>query len=258
MMRRRAMAWSLLAGACVAFVTAACSLQKGEQKPRLTLFVGVDASGSFYNSGDYDDALSFLAHYIYGHINGLGGLDRPRELFVASIGGSSQGEPKAFHPYLDFTGKSVPQIEDSLREWFPPVDKLTDFNAFFQQVARIVKERNLVLSPVSIMVVSDGVPDLTPGMAKAETTDLYDAIDLTSLEYLARSVTLRMTYVSPKVGERWRSLVPRQRIRLWTVDAEIMRGWNTQIVPVANLEAQNRLWGWIRDNVDFRVRSAGI
>jgi hypothetical protein len=235
-----------------------CNLHSAKQMPRLTLFIGVDASASFYNSGSYDDAMSFLAHYIYGHLNGLGALERPRELFVGSIGGGDKDEPKAFHPVHDFAGKDVAKIEEDLRFWFPPVDKITDFNSYFRQVTRITKERNLVLAPISIVLVSDGVPDLTAGMKNKAAVDLYKEIDLSSLDYLARNVTVRIAYVSPKVGEQWRSLVPRQRVRLWTVEAEVMRGWNNQIQPAVDMAGQERLWGWVRDNVDFRVRSVRL
>ncbi len=249
-----------LAGlACLALVlTAACNLQQGEKKPRLTLFIGVDASGSFFSTEDYEDSLSFLAHYIYGHMNGLGGLEVPRELFVASIGGNDPDEPKAFHPYHDFQGKSIEEIEISLRDWFPAKDRYTDFNAFFRQVARITKERNLVLAPVAVVIVTDGIPDTSPGKASGSPKEVYRQIDFSSLEYLARRVTLRLAYVSPKVGESWRTLVPRKRVRLWTVDAEVMRGWNEQIDFDAEPAAQHRLWNWIHDNVDFRVRSRRI
>lgn len=244
--------------ALLALACAGCNLHSGEQTPRLTLFIGVDASASFHDSGSYDDAMSFLAHYIYGHLNGLGSLERPRELFVGSIGGSLKGDPKAFHPQHDFTGKSVPKIEESLRAWFPPLDQLTDFNAFFRQVTRITKERNLVLAPISVVIVSDGVPDLTPGMEAKAPADRYGTIDLSSLDFLARNVTLRIAYVSPKVGDQWRTLVPRQRVRLWTVEAEVMTGWNNQIQPAVDLAGQNRLWDWIHDNVDYRVRSVRL
>ncbi|MES4785403.1 MAG: hypothetical protein C4294_05810, partial [Nitrospiraceae bacterium] len=71
----------------------ACGYQPGDQKelrnsaPRQALFVGLDVSGSFHRSGYYDNALAFLAHYLYGHLNELGGLTKPREMFVAAIGG---------------------------------------------------------------------------------------------------------------------------------------------------------------------------
>jgi hypothetical protein len=230
---------------------AACAPKTDSQQPRLAMFVGVDTSGSFRNSGYYEDSLTFLAHYLYGHLNSLGGLAVPRELFVGSIGGRSADEPKAFHPIHDFAGKSVEQIEADLRTWFPPTDTLTDFNAFFQQVARISKERNLVLAPISLVVVSDGVPDANGQKGVAA----YNAIDLSSLEYLTRNLTLRLTYASPKVGDQWRKLVPRQRVRMWTVEAEVMKGWKEQMAPDTDLAQQDRLWKWVRDNVDYRVRS---
>jgi hypothetical protein len=248
-----------LVAVVVLLVTAsACNLQPSERKPRLTLFIGVDASGSFHGSGYYDNALSFLAHYIYGHLNELGGLTKPRELFVGAIGGKDQGEPKAFHPIHDFQGKDIGQIEADLREWFPPTDTLTDFNSFFQQVARIAKERNLVLAPINVMMVSDGIPDVGAGSTQAKSQALYEKIDLSPMEYLSRNLTLRLTYASPKVGENWREYVPRQRVRIWAVEADVMKGWLEQLQPGVNPPGQDRLWKWVQDNVDYRVRSRGI
>jgi hypothetical protein len=241
----------LLGVLLVATALAACAPKTDSKQPRLAMFVGVDTSGSFGNSGYYEDSLAFLAHYLYGHLNDLGGLAVPRELFVGSIGGRSADEPKAFHPIHDFSGKTVEQIEADLRTWFPPTDTLTDFNAFFQQVARISKERNLVLAPISLVVVSDGIPD-----ANGQTgASAYSTIDLSSLEYLTRNLTLRLAYASPKVGDHWRKLVPRQRVRMWTVEAEVMKGWKSQMGPDADPAQQDRLWKWVLDNVDYRVRS---
>ena len=70
-------------------------------------------------------------------------------------------------------------------------------------------------------------------------------------------MSLRLAYVSPQVGKNWRELVPRQRVRLWTVDAEIMKGWKDQLDPRGDPEDQDRLWEWIQHNVDYRVRSIG-
>ena len=247
---------SLLATATLAAVIMGCTVQADEQhKPRTTLFIGVDASGSFKHSGYYDNALTFLAHYIYGHLHELGGLDKPQALFVASVGGKSVNEPKTFHPIHDFEGKDIPQIEADLRKWFPPSDKVTDFNPFFQEVARITKERNLLLAPITLMVVTDGIPDAASPDVKAGTKQLYEQIDLAPLEYLARNVTVRLAYVSPKVGEHWRTHVTRQRVRLWTVDAEVMKGWKNQMQADVNLTQQDKFWKWVQDNVDFRVRA---
>lgn len=245
-----------LAGVALAVALVGCSVQASEQrKARTTLFVGVDASGSFKHSGYYDNAMTFLAHYIYGHLHELGGLEKPQALFVASVGGQNVNEPKTFHPIHDFDGKDVAQIEADLRKWFPPSDKVTDFNPFFQEVARITKERNLVLAPITLMVVTDGVPDAASSNTKAGTRELFERINLKPLEYLARNVTVRLTYVSPKVGEQWRAYVPRKRVRLWTVDAEVMKGWKNQVQAEVDLTKQDKLWKWVQDNVDFRVRA---
>jgi hypothetical protein len=238
----------------IALLAASTPAGAQEARPRGALFVGVDTSGSFRQ--DYDNALSFLAYYIYGHLRGLGGLNRPRELFVAPIGGRDANEPKAFRPIHDFANKSISQIEADLRRWYPPSDTLTDFNAFFRQVSRIAKERNLVLSPITIMVVSDGVPDV-PG-AKAGARALYERIDLSPLEFLSKNLTLRLTYTSPRVGENWRKHVPRQRVRLWTTEAEVMKSWSAQLVAGTDPAGQARLWKWVHDNVDFRVRSRAL
>lgn len=248
---------AVMVASALLVTVAGCDIQTSEQrKPHTTLFVGVDASGSFKHSGFYDDALTFLAHYIYGHLNELGGLDKPQALFVGSVGGKSRGEPKTFHPIHDFTGKSIEQIEADLRTWFTPNDAFTDFNPFFQEVARITKERNLVLAPITVMIVTDGLPDV-PGL-KAGSQAVFQQIDLNSLEYLSRNITVRLVYVNPKIAQQWRTQIPRQRVRLWTVDAEVMKGWKNQMQPSVDTAHQDRFWKWVQDNVDFRVRSVKL
>ena len=66
---------------------------------------------------------------------------------------------------------------------------------------------------------------------------------------------MRLVYPSPKVGEHWRKEVVRQRVRLWTTESEVMQGWRTQLMTGVEPPDQARLWKWVRDNVDFRVRS---
>ncbi len=249
--RTRRLVLGALAAALVVIGADPGLAQNRDRTPRQTLFVGVDTSGSFQGVG-YADAVTFLAFYIHGHLNGLGRLAVPRELFVAAVGGKDSDEPKAFRPIHDFAGKSVAQIEADLRAWFPPTDVLTDYNAFFRRVAGIVKERNLLLRPVSVLVVTDGIPDVSG--TEAGSTESYRQIDLGPLEYLARSVTVRVAYVSAPVADRWRTKVPRQRVRLWTVDQEVMRGWRAQLTPDTAPGDQERLWKWVRENVDFRVR----
>src|SRR5689334_22309101 len=100
----------------------ACSLSApswAEGRARTALFVGIDVSGSFHSTGHYPDALRFLAQYIHGHLNGLGGLEPIKALFVGSIGGNRFEETKAFRPIEDFRGKSVAQIEADLKTWYP-------------------------------------------------------------------------------------------------------------------------------------------
>src|SRR5256885_2474681 len=220
--------------------------------PRSTLSVGVDTGGSFRSA--YDDDLTFVAHYLYGHLHELGGLSKPRDLFVTAIGGRDNREPKSFHPIHEFNNKDVKQTEADLRKWFPPTDTLTDFNVFFQQGARTVKERNLVLAPITVMVVSDGVPDVHNGTIKSGTPASYQQINLSPLDYLSKSVTVRLVYASPKVGDNWRKLVKRDRVRFWAVEHDVMKGWRAQMRPDADLANQDRFWKWVRDNVDYRVR----
>ena len=250
---------SIAVAAILLLAAAGCILQAGEpHKPHTTLFIGVDASQSFKNSGYYDNAVTFLAHYIYGHLNGLGGLDKPTSMFIGSVGGRSLNEPKSFQPIHNFQGKSIAQIETDLRKLFAPHDTYTEFNPFFQEVARITKERNLVLAPITLMLVTDGIPDSNMPGVKAGAEALYQKINLDPLEYLSRNLTLRIIYLSPKVAQQWRTLIPRKRIRLMAVDGEVMKGWKLQMRPDVSIEEQERFWKWVRDLVDFRVRSTKI
>jgi len=186
----------LVAAALFSAVVVVSAAEPEDTKaPRSTLFVGLDTSGSFRAA--YDDAITFVAHYLYGHLHELGGLSKPRDLFVTAIGGKDNNEPKSFHPIHEFNHKDVKQIEADLKKWFPPTDTLTDFNVFFQQVARHVKERNLVLAPITVMVVSDGVPDVHSGSIKSGSPASYQQIDLSPLDYLSKNVTVRLVYASP-------------------------------------------------------------
>lgn len=202
---------------------------ESELVPRQTLFIGIDVSGSFQKDGAYDDAMAFAARYIHGRLNGLGELEEPRALFVGSIGGETPGEPQAFHPIHDFEGKSPEEIEADLREWFAPDDRFTDFNAFFRRAATLVKRQNLVLAPVTLVLLTDGIPDLGALPDGVDESERYAQIDLEPLEYLARNVTIRVLYPDPTVAVAWERQVPRDRVRMWTVDEVVMRGWREQL-----------------------------
>jgi hypothetical protein len=239
--------------AAVAFA-AACAPADGEQRnPRSTLVVGLDVSGSFRQSGHFDDAVEFAANYIYAHMKGFGGLRVPTSVFVGSLGGERPGEAKVFHPIQDLTGKSVAEIAGDLRTWFPETDPITDFNAFFERVAVHVKRQNLVLSPLNIVMFSDGVPDY-PNQRRVSRDSLYARVDLGPLEFLSRSVSVRLLYADAKVAQMWQRHVPRRRVRLWTQESEVMLGWRRHADPSGRVEAQDSLWSWMNQIVDFRVR----
>ncbi|MCI0371720.1 MAG: hypothetical protein L0214_10135 [candidate division NC10 bacterium] len=234
-----------------------CTFTQREE-PRLSLFVGVDVSGSFARTPHFKDSLRFLSYYLYGHLHGIGGLEKPRALFVGSIGGDTPNEPKAFYPIQAFERKSAREIEAKLTELFSAQGNYyTDFNAFFQRVAETVRKQNLVLAPITIVIVTDGIFEVAGPGGKAVLPP-YEKIDVSGLEYLARNVTIRVLYASPKVAAEWERKIPRERIRIWPVEAEVMGGWREQFENQPNLEDEKRLWKWIRDIVDHRARRQTI
>lgn len=240
-----------------AIMLAGCSLGSGTPQPRLSLFVGVDVSGSFMQGEYFDDSIDFLAHYIYAHLNGLGGLEVPNVLFVSSIGGASEGEPKTFYPIQSFENKSIEEIASQLREIFPRENPnpLTDYNAFFEQVALTVKNKNLVLRPISIVMVSDGVPDV-----KRQGKTDFRSLVVKPLEKLARNVTVRLLYTDAVVGKHWQTKVPRSRVKIWTQDAEVLVSWKDPKIlkPEKPIEEQETFFAWVKDNIDFGVRARRV
>ena len=230
-----------------------CKRPENAPPPRWTLVVGLDVSGSYRDNPHFNESIDFAALYIYAHVHGLGGLRQATDVFVGSLGGERVGEPKTFHPIQDFTGKSPEQIASDLRTWFPDIDPLTDFNAFFQRVAVHIKRQNLVLAPLNIVMFSDGLPDL-PGARRMTPQELYSKVDISPLEYLSRSVTVRLLYATPSVAQNWERLVPRQRVRIWTQDEQVMEGWRRFLQAGVVPERQDSLWSWVDKIVDFRVR----
>lgn len=229
----------------------------GAAAPRLSMFVGVDVSGSFMNGPYFDDSIEFLSRYIYSHLNGVGGLEVPNALFVSSIGGARADEPKTFYPIQTFENKSVDEIDATLREMFrkDEPNPFTDYNAFFEQVAHTVRSKNLVLRPIAIVMVSDGIPDVR----RNGSTD-FNSIVLKPLERLARSVTIRLLYTDAIVGKSWQTEVKRQRVKVWTQDADVMVSWNDPkiMLPETALEEQQHFFDWVHDNVDFGVRARRV
>jgi hypothetical protein len=231
----------------------ACAPPQSAAPPKNVMVLGVDVSGSF-RAAHYKDAVDFAAYYIYGHLHGLGGLRQPTAVFVGSVGGESVDEVKSFHPIHDFEDKSVDQIRADLETWFPPTDRMTDYNAFFDRIATLIKRQNLVLAPLNIVVLTDGVPDMARSIR--DTAKVFAGIKVDALEYLSRNVTVRLLYPTPTVAVHWEKGVKRDRVRLWTLDAQVMGGWHAQMSVDQPPETQARLWRWMDDNVDFRVRSS--
>ena len=244
----------LIALVLVSVIVSGCSVSTSEPEPRLCMFIGMDISGSFMNGKYFDESIDFLAHYIYSHLNGLGGLEVPDVLFVSSIGGARANEPKTFYPIQTFENKSVAEIATELKGIFPKEkpNPFTDYNAFFEQVAHTVKSKNLVLRPVSIVMISDGIPDVQ----KNGKTD-FGSIVLNPLEKLSRNITLRLLYTDAVVGKDWQTKVKRTRVKVWTQDAEVLATWKDPkiMIPGKKLENQGRFFDWVKDNVDFGVRS---
>ena len=223
-------------------------------QPRLVMFVGVDVSGSFLKGPDFDDAMTFLSRYLYAHLNGLDGLDKPAALFVGSIGGKKPRQPKVFYPIETFQNKSPEEIEAKLHELFPEtkVDAWTDFNAFFDKVSEMVKDRRMVLKPLSVIMFSDGGLDVPVNGHKNN----YKTIVLAPLENLSRNITLRLLYTNATVGKKWDSVVPRHRVKVWTQEAQVMETEKDPkiFIPGTPMEKQDIFLKWIKNNVDFNVR----
>ena len=236
---------------------AGCGLSGDAAKPRLSMFVGVDISGSFMKGPYYDDGIDFLSHYLYAHLHGLGDLEVPNALFVSSIGGATVDEPKTFYPIQTFENKSVEEIAQKLREIFPrgKMNPFTDYNAFFEQIALTVKNKKLVLRPLSIVMISDGIPDIR----KDGETD-FGSIELKPLETLARNVTVRLLYTHADVGKHWQTSVRRSRVKVWTQDAEVMVSWKDPKIfpPDQPFEQQLTFFRWLDDNVDFGVSARRV
>ncbi len=145
-MRRRVAALAL------ALSVVACSPSQRAETPRSTLVIGLDISGSFRRNASFSGAIEFASLYIYGHLNGVGGLQPNTAIFVGELGGERTGQAKVFHPIQDLSGKTPAQIATDLRAWFPQEDPITDFNAFFQRAALHVKRNNLVLAPLNVVL----------------------------------------------------------------------------------------------------------
>jgi hypothetical protein len=181
-------------------------------------------------------------------------MEIPHSLFVGSIGGVKKGEPKTLFPIQMFQDRSVEQIEDQLRFLFPRENEnpFTDYNAFFEQIADMVSSKRLILKPVSIVLITDGKPDL----GGAGRSEKFRNIRLKPLENLSRNITLRILYTDAVTAKGWRDEVPRKRVKVWTQDAVVMAEWRDPktLVPGRPPVQQQKFFAWVRDNVDFQPR----
>jgi hypothetical protein len=228
--------------------------------PRLVMFIGVDISGSFMHGRYFDDSIQFLARYIYAHLNGLDDIEVPHSLFVGSIGGATKDEAKTLYPIESFQNRSVEQIEQRLHEIFPTgrVNTYTDFNAFFTQVGDMIDQKKLLLKPISIVLFTDGDPDMGEGTSSASTDKAakFRNLSVSPLEGLSRNITVRVLYTDAVTGKNWLDDMPRKRVKVWTQDAVVMAEWKDPktFLPDTPIEKQTRFFSWVKDNVDFQPR----
>lgn len=227
-------------------------------KPRGALFVGVDISGSFLKGPHFSDSLLFLANYLYLHLNGIDDFEIPKEVFVGSIGGAKKDDPKTMFPREVFENKSVDEILAKLKEIFPASKEnpFTDFNAFMEQVKEVSNTHNLAMKPITILMLTDGIPDLG-GKDKHEK---FRAINLSPLEFLSRNVTVRLLYTNADSAKSWNTKVKRTRVKIWTQDDLVMKTWRDEKIFIPNkpIAEQDKLFNWIKKNVDFQTRSRRV
>lgn len=224
---------------------------------RLSMFVGIDVSQSFYKGQTFQEALDFLSQYLYIHLKGLGGAERPKALFVGPIGGNMRSEAKTLFPIQQFENKTVHEIRQTLVEALPKKpNRYTDFNSFFRIVGDIIRDRKLILRPTSIVLISDGKPS---GGLGPNGISLRN-IKVAPLESLSRNITVRLLYPESTVSAAWRDRVKRKRVKIWTQDLLVMRGWNDPKIfdPHASIETQPRFLEWVRENVDFDPRGKRV
>lgn len=195
--------------------------------------------------------MKFLGQYISAHLENQGGLAKPVDLYVGGIGGNREEDPQDFFPIHDFVGLTPSAIESKLlQEFAKKRDNLTDFNTFFKRISSLIKQKNLVLAPLDVIMITDGVPEVAD-QSSTSLLQAYKKIDLSPLENITRNVNIRMLYSGPRVGELWRKYVPTKRIKIWTVEPNVMFGWNNQI----SRNGSEGLYTWIRDNIDLRIKS---
>src|SRR3989442_735745 len=119
-MRRRVAALAL------ALSVVACSPSQRAETPRSTLVIGLDISGSFRRNASFSGAIEFASLYIYGHLNGVGGLQPNTAILVGELGGVRlwTQDSEVMKGWRRHMVDGAPmQRQDSLWSW---VDKVVD------------------------------------------------------------------------------------------------------------------------------------
>ena len=107
---------------------------------------------------------------------------------------------------------------------------------------------------------SQGNPDLTSKNTMSKGGKDFGSIRVEPLERLARNVTVRLLYTSAVIGRDWQTMVKRRRVKVWTQDAEVLLSWKDPkiMLPDKQMEDQKYFFSWVKDNVDFGVRSRRV
>jgi len=115
-----------------------------------------------------------------------------------------------------------------------------------------IKRQNLVLAPLNIVLVLRRRGPI-PGAGRMSAPQLYAKIDV-SRSNICRATSRSVAYAQPQVAPKLGKLVPRNRVKIWTQDQNVMVGWHAMRSRASAMERQDSLWSWTQQIVDFRVR----
>lgn len=255
--RLKLAALSLFLGAVMS-LAGGCQWETPQNREGKTAcFIGIDAGGAFRSRPEYQDSLRFLAHYIHARVNGLGGLKKPEALYVGALGGQTRDGSRLFRTRADFEGKPPDQVEADLSVWLEGANPGAGCGLFFESVVQLARRENLISDSISILLVGTGVPQ----HATVETASPEDGkklsetgmASLARLDGLARNVTVRLLYASPRASEQWVRHTAGRRLKLRVVPGDVMSAWNRRIAPGKTAREQAGFFQWIQQNVDCRV-----
>jgi hypothetical protein len=69
-----------------------------------------------------------------------------------------------------------------------------------------------------------------------------------------------LLYTNAKISSQWKTKIKRECLKIWTQDAEVMQTWKDSkiFVPNTPIEKQAKFYDWVKDNVDYPVRSERV